>query len=182
MHPARLLTNFLCLPDLLICLSRIDLAERFAWFAWAGPVRLERGAWFSWAGLIRLGMGAWLAWAGLIRLKRLPDLHDQDFWSCSENQAIRQGASLFAGLLQVRLYKIRKKLKSGSGLIGQAATWSKSGRGLIGQGAAWSNQAAPDQLGRCPIKISQAAAWSIRTPVREKSTLHHFVQKRKEKK
>ena len=26
----RLLTNFLCLPDRLICLSRIDQAERFA--------------------------------------------------------------------------------------------------------------------------------------------------------
>ena len=28
----RLLTNFLCLPDCLICLSRIDQAERFAWY------------------------------------------------------------------------------------------------------------------------------------------------------
>ena len=72
----RLLRNFLRLPDRLICLSRIDLAERFTWFAWAG--------------LIRLGRGAWFAWAGLIRLRRLPGWHEQDFWSCSENQAIRQ--------------------------------------------------------------------------------------------
>ena len=68
--------NFLCLPDRLICQSRINQAERFAWFAWAG--------------LIRLGRGAWFAWAGLIRLRRLPDLHKQDILSCSENQVIRQ--------------------------------------------------------------------------------------------
>ena len=86
----RLLTNFLCLPDSLICLSRIDQAERFAWFAWAGLIRLGRGTWFAWAGLIRLGRGARFAWAGLIRLRRLPHLHKQDFLSCSENQAIRQ--------------------------------------------------------------------------------------------
>ena len=29
---SRLLTNFLCLPDRLIYLSRIDQAERFAWY------------------------------------------------------------------------------------------------------------------------------------------------------
>ena len=29
---SRLLTNFLCLPDRLICLSRIDQAERCAWY------------------------------------------------------------------------------------------------------------------------------------------------------
>ena len=67
----RLLTNFLRLPDRLIYLSRIDQAERFAVFARAG--------------LIRLGRVAWFAWAGLIRLRRMPDLHEQDFWSCSEN-------------------------------------------------------------------------------------------------
>ena len=66
----RLLTNFLCLPDRLICQSKIDQAERFAWFAWAGLIRLGRGAWFAWAGLIRLERGAWFAWAGLIILLR----------------------------------------------------------------------------------------------------------------
>ena len=32
----RLLTNFLCLPDHLICLGRIEQAGWFAWFSWAG--------------------------------------------------------------------------------------------------------------------------------------------------
>ena len=69
-HLYRLLTNLLHLPDRLICLSRIDQAEMFAWFAWAGSIRLGRGAWIAWAGLIRLGRGAWFAWAGLIILPR----------------------------------------------------------------------------------------------------------------
>ena len=56
-HPEKnlhlgLLTNFLSVPDCLICLSRIDQAERFAWFAGPGLIRLGRGAWFAWAGLI----------------------------------------------------------------------------------------------------------------------------------
>ena len=55
-----------------VCLSRIDQAERFVGFAWAR--------------LIRLGRGAWFAWLGWIRLRELPDLHEQDFWSCSENK------------------------------------------------------------------------------------------------
>ena len=83
-------TNFLCLSDRLICLSRIDQAKSFAWFAWAELIRLGGGAWFAWAGLIRLGRGAWFAWAGLIRLRGMPDFHEQNFWFCSENQAIRQ--------------------------------------------------------------------------------------------
>ena len=76
---ARLSTNFLCLPDCLIFLSRIDQAGRLAWFAWAGLIRLEWFAWFAWAGLIRLG--------------RVPDLPEQDWWSCSGksgNQANNQ--------------------------------------------------------------------------------------------
>ena len=65
---ARIFINFFFLPDYLICRSRIDQAGRLAWFAWAGLIRLE---WF-----------AWFAWAGLIRLERVPDLLEQDWWSC----------------------------------------------------------------------------------------------------
>ena len=73
----------LCLTDRLICLSRIHQAWRFAWFAWAGLIRLE---WFSWSaspGLIRLGRGAWFASAGLnIQLKKIRHTSNPDP-SCS---------------------------------------------------------------------------------------------------
>ena len=49
----------------------------------------------SGSGLIRLGRGAWFAWAGLIRLRRVPDLHEQVFWSCSKNLVIRQTTYFF---------------------------------------------------------------------------------------
>ena len=77
-HQTRLLTNFLHSPDCWICLSRIDQAEMLAWFSRDGMIRLRRGNWFAWAGF-----SAWFAWAGLIRLRWLPDLHEQDLWSCS---------------------------------------------------------------------------------------------------
>ena len=77
-------TNFLCLPNCLIFLSRIDQARRFFWlswtrllrlgrfskFAWVALIRLWRGAWFAWAGLIRLWTGNWFGWSGHIRLGR----------------------------------------------------------------------------------------------------------------
>ena len=65
---AIFLTNFLPLPDRLICLSRIDTGGRFARFAWARLIRLEWFAWFACAGWIRLG--------------RVPDLPQQDWLSC----------------------------------------------------------------------------------------------------
>ena len=74
---SRLLTNFLCLPDRLICLNRIDQAGK--------------GSWFVWACLIRLGKGAWFTWVGLIRLGRLSDLHEQDFGPA---QKMRQSGRL----------------------------------------------------------------------------------------
>ena len=86
---------------LFLCTQWIHLADMTSWqslqAAWAGLIRLGRGAWFAWAGFIRLGTGACagFACAGFIRLRRLADLHEQDFWSCSENQVMRQATYFF---------------------------------------------------------------------------------------
>ena len=92
--------------------------ERFAWFTWAGLIRLWRGAWFAWAGLIGLGglpnfpEQEWSGWETVPDSpeqdwsggKGVPELHKQD-WSGQEagliglsriNQA-RKGCLLCCG-------------------------------------------------------------------------------------
>ena len=90
----------------------------------------------------------------------MPDLPEQDFLSCSKNQAIRQ-TSLICEKPKVRImvfylinfFRAPFLLKS---------SWSIRHLPDQNQAVAWSIRRLPDQ--------NQAAAWSIRTPVFEKST------------
>ena len=65
-------------------MSRIDQAERFAQFVWAGLIRLEWYAWFVWAGLIRRRVLSDLPELDWSVSEGVPNLPEQNFWSCSE--------------------------------------------------------------------------------------------------
>ena len=103
---SRLLTNFLRLPDCLICLSRIDQAERFAWYQAClilirqQPDRSGCRLILIWHVPDRSGSCLISGW------EVVPDLPEQDFWSCSKNQAIRQ-TSLICEKSKVRIMVLK---------------------------------------------------------------------------